>query len=260
MIFHGFVCFPHGFFPMGFAHLQNLHRKILCRSLKAGPASYVALISKNSCRKDLLLWIVQYPGEYPRFMATCIYVFCLNSFSRQVTSWWKVFILRTVGGKCHQRCDQCSSVRSPKMTKKKGALMRLKSDVAGVAFDKARLVKGSAPGSWFAQFWEDSWKLEELAHEWLPNFSGDGVGDGAMETQIMSDNLWLTSTEYFPQKWSSFAWKSPCRLTDDMEYGLPSSPVVCSFERHAVSLFGRSLSRYAYYQHTLYVWTSGSMM
>lgn len=127
-------------------------------------------------------------------------------------------------------------------------------------FDKARLVKGSAPGSWLAQFWEDSWKLEELAHEWLPNFSGDGVGDGAMETQIMSDNLWLTSTEYFPQKWSSFIWKSPCRLTDDMEYGLPSSPVVCSFERHAVSLFGRSLSRYAYYQHTLYVWTSGSMM
>lgn len=93
-------------FPNGFAHLQNLHRKILCRSLKACPASYVALISKNSCRKDLLLWVLQYPGEYPRFMATCIYVAASTVWVKLM----KRIHLRTVGGKCHQRCDQCSSV------------------------------------------------------------------------------------------------------------------------------------------------------
>lgn len=116
----------------------------------------------------------------------------------------------------------------------KGAVMRL-GDVALslCCFDKARLVKGSSPGSWFAQFW-DSWKLEERTHEWLPNFSGDGVGDGAMETQIMSDNLWLTSTEYFPQKRSSFVWKSPgWRTTWNMGCQVR---LWFAQERHAVSL------------------------
>lgn len=108
MIFHGFshISFSWFFmvlhvFPMVLPIFKTFTGRLYVEGL---PGKLRRPDLKNSCRRSSSLSSTV-SFEYPRFMATCIYV-------AASTVWVKLmkFIFPSVGRKCHQRCDQCSSV------------------------------------------------------------------------------------------------------------------------------------------------------